>query len=373
MADSLNANEHYIFCGAKKLRCGFTTGTCAALSSYVAAQFAFCGKCPEEVTLVTPKGWRQTCPVIPDFAKARFGVKKDAGDDPDATDGIIIWAKVRLESCPDVNEKSGGACVIIDGGEGIGRVTKAGLDQKIGDAAINSVPRKMIENAVLEAKNLFADDFAGKIFVTIEAPEGKKIAAKTFNPVLGIEGGISILGTSGVVEPMSAQALIDSIEVEIRVIAESQKNQKERKLIVTPGNFGRDFIKAHPEFDGIPVLACSNFLGQAVDFASAYGFTKVIFVGHAGKFVKVAGGIFNTHSHVADCRMEIIAAHSAMQGADSEMIKKIMECATVDAAFDLLKEEGLEKKVWESIIEAGKKHLARRINGAYDFDFMIFR
>ncbi|MBQ7158896.1 MAG: cobalamin biosynthesis protein CbiD [Treponema sp.] len=390
MAEEILANEQYILSGTKRLRCGFTTGTCAALASRAAVEALLLGSVPETVSLRTPKGWLVKTAVIADETPVSFsnggkrfrcGVQKDAGDDPDVTDGCQIFATAEL--VPAERLSAGGAVatasdnadasdvrVMIDGGKGVGRVTKAGLDQKIGEAAINHVPRQMITAAVQDVCESYG--FSGTVRITIDIPQGEALARQTFNPQLGIEDGISVIGTSGVVEPMSEQALTDALETEIRVIAASYEDKTDRPLVITPGNYGKDFVALHPEWKNLPVLRCANFIGNAIDLAAAYGFTHVIFVGHAGKFVKLAGGIMNTHSHVADARMELICAHAALCGADKDLCAKIMDCATVDAALSVLDASNLTETVTRSLISAARKHVERRINGAYSFDLIMF-
>lgn len=420
MSDDIPANERYIISGSKRLRCGFTTGTCAALAAQAATIAAITGTLPESVTLRTPKGWlvhaspiKDTRSTLPTAKSARCGIQKDAGDDPDVTDGCIVYATVTLQphaavtdarECSHLPYKSTDAHhaaaafnaesvnVSIDGGKGVGRVTKAGLDQKPGEAAINSVPRAMITEAVRAACEQLC--FYGSAQVVIDVPEGETLAARTFNPQLGITGGISILGTSGVVEPMSETALIETIDTELRVRAHEQgcENVQQtapettaataehsfRPLIITPGNYGTDFIAAYSALSALPCVKCSNFVGEAIDRAIAYGFTHLLLIGHAGKFVKLAGGIMNTHSHVADCRMELLCAHAAVLGAPQPVLKSILECATVDAALDELDAEKQTPcsfnadAVMKRIIQAAQTHIAHRAVGCRCIGVLMF-
>lgn len=367
------ATEQFVNCGGKMMRCGFTTGSAAAMAAMAAARAAATGTFPDYARIGTPKGWDAVAEIkkraITGNMEAQCSVKKDAGDDPDATDGIEISAKVRL-----IPEERAGISVEITGGRGIGIVTKHGLEQEVGSPAINSVPRAMIEENV--ARVCAESSFTGKAEVEISAEDGEEIAKKTFNPHIGIIGGISILGTSGVVEPMSERALVDSIGVEMGVaLSEAESRGLGRHIVVTPGNYGEDFLKKRPEFGGIPVVKCSNFIGKAIDFAVEKKAERVTFVGHAGKFVKVAGGIMDTHSHTADCRMEIIASHAALtsfDALDKSDMARILSCATTDAAFDILDETGATDATCRSIIRAAKKHIARRSGGAFRFDFLMF-
>ena len=198
------AFEYYIRSGQKKLRCGYTTGTCAALAAAGAARLLLTGAPPETLRLVTPKGVAvevEPAEWVLENGAARCAVYKDGGDDADVTTGHLVVATVTKTA-------SG---IAIDGGKGVGRVTKPGLDQPVGAAAINRVPRQMIAGAV----QAVCEDtgYEGGLSVVISVPSGEELARRTFNPSLGIEGGISILGTSGIVEPMSAQAIVDTIAV----------------------------------------------------------------------------------------------------------------------------------------------------------------
>ena len=200
--------EQYIEKDGKRLRLGYTTGSCAAAAAKAAAWMLLTGRRKETITLDTPKGIRLELAVREITMHAdsvSCAIEKDSGDDPDVTKGTLIFASVRRTDEPGVH---------IDGGEGVGRVTKRGLDQPVGNAAINSVPRQMIRENVEEVMAL--TDSSGGLDVVISAPEGETLAKKTFNPRLGIVGGISILGTTGIVEPMSEAALVETIRVELR-------------------------------------------------------------------------------------------------------------------------------------------------------------
>ena len=341
--------EHYVTAGGKRLRCGFTTGTCAALAAAGAARRLLTGVWPDTVRLTTPKGIPVEVALEektegPDWAAC--GVRKDGGDDIDRTSGALIRARVERNDMGELR---------IEGGEGVGRVTKPGLDQPVGEAAINRVPRRMISEAVEQIAELAG--FTGGLTVTVSVPEGAAIAEKTFNPQLGVVGGISILGTSGIVEPMSAQALIDTIRVELRQTAA----MGHRRVILTPGNYGMDFLREH-DLDGlgVPAVKCSNFLGEAIDEAGLQGFEQVLLVGHAGKLVKLAAGIMNTHSRWADCRTELFCAHAAVCGAGQETCRRLMEAASSEACIDILREAGLYQPVLDSLLGAVQEHLDRR-------------
>ena len=360
--------EVYVRSGSKQLRCGYTTGTCAALAASGAAQLLLTGKAPETVRLITPKG----IPVeirpeevrLADKAEngaeglvAFCSVRKDAGDDPDVTNGMLVTAAV--------SKTEGG--ISIEGGEGVGRVTKPGLDQPVGEAAINSVPRQMIRAAA--AAVCEETGYPGGLHIVISIPEGKERAARTFNPQLGIEGGLSVLGTSGIVEPMSEQALLDTIALEIRQKACSGGT----KLILTPGNYGEDYLESRKgDLPDVPQVKCSNFIGDALDMAAAEGFSEVLLVGHVGKLVKLAAGIMNTHSHAADGRREVFCAHAALQGAGQEICAELMKQVTTDACLEILEKAGLREKVMQSILAAVQEHLDLRAAGRMETGAVLF-
>ncbi len=341
--------EHYIQSGGRRLRCGYTTGTCAALAAWGAATLLLTGRAPAQASLLTPKGLQVTVPLLDcrtDGRTAQCSVAKDAGDDADVTDGMPITATVERTDSPGI---------VIDGGTGVGRVTLPGLDQPVGAAAINSVPRKLIAEAAGRAAR--DAGYSGGLKVVISVAGGEQAAAKTFNPRLGIVGGISILGTSGIVEPMSEQALIDTIALELRQAA--AKGAK--RVILTPGNYGMDFLQARGMDRLAPVVKCSNYIGDALDAAGAAGFGEILLVGHAGKLVKLAAGVMNTHSRVADARAEIFCAHAALCGGDRDLCRALMAAPTSDACLDLLDAANLRQPVMESILTAIDTKLTARL------------
>ena len=355
--------EHYIRSGQKLLRCGYTTGTCAALGAAGAARLLLTGRAPETVGLRTPKGI--VVEVAPQFCRlcskttAECAIVKDGGDDVDATTGLPVVAAVTLLA-------DAPRTVTIDGGTGVGRVTKPGLDQPVGAAAINHVPRQMITEALL--KEAETAGYSGGFAVVIRIEGGEDAAKRTFNPHLGVVGGLSVLGTSGIVEPMSQQALLDSLQLEIH-----QAALQSRRLILAPGNYGLDYLAAHyPELREIPIVKISNFIGQALDMAAAEQFGEVLLVGHVGKLVKLAGGIMNTHSKQADCRTELFCAHAALCGADTVTCRALMDAATTDACLDILDAAGLKITVMASLLQAVQLHLDRRVEGAFTVGAVLF-
>lgn len=411
----------------EKLRYGFTTGSCAAAAAKAAAYMLLSGNEKKEISIVTPKGIVFETELL-DINRKEYevscAVKKDAGDDPDVTDGILIYARVyycdgKKCGCRDSGitsedgESAGGmtgqvydrcrnteatsedgeftediftldedgygnggitsedgksavgmtgqaydrrinteaksedgeftdnttrlvksrcAEIVITGGEGIGRVTLPGLDQPVGEYAINHVPREMIAREVAEVSALF--DCDRPLSVEIYAPEGVHLAEKTFNPRLGIVGGISILGTSGIVEPMSEKALVDTIKTELSV----KKALGEKTAVVSPGNYGLDFIRANYDYDLDRAVKCSNFIGDTIRMSGEMGFDSIILVGHVGKLVKIAAGMLNTHSKYGDHRMEVIREEAEKAGFPKECCERISNCISTDAAIDVLDE-----------------------------------
>lgn len=351
--------EKYVSKGSKKLRCGFTTGTCAAAASAGAARMLLSGKVIENITVITPSGNSVTVGLT-DIKKENdyvsCAVQKDSGDDPDVTDKILVYSTVSYE-------KSG---ITVDGGEGVGRVTKKGLKQQIGEAAINPVPRKMIEEQLKTAASDYSYD--GGLKAVISVPMGIQIAKKTFNPRLGIEGGISILGTTGIVEPMSEQALIDTISVELDV----RKAQNEEFIIVTPGNYGQDFLRDNLGIAVDKCVKCSNFIGDTIDMCIEKGFKSMFLVGHIGKLSKLGCTIYNTHSRYADGRMEAFALCAALCGAEREVLENILGCITTDAALEILKKEGIFDETIKMLEKRIDRSLKLRAKGSIEIGMITF-
>ncbi len=336
---------------AKNLKSGYTTGTCAALASKAAAELLLKGTLKSTVSVITPKGVKITVPLKSwkkEDGRAVCAVEKYAGDDPDVTNGVTVYSEVELTR---------GDAVVIDGGRGVGRVTQKGLQQKIGEAAINRVPRLMIEQAVREVFD--SCGYEGGARVVISIPEGEELAKKTFNPRLGIVGGISVLGTSGIVEPMSDSAVRDTISVELKY----RRANGAEYAVIAPGNYGMDFLKSELGLDIDSAVKCSNFVGDAIDYTHELGFLGALLVGHCGKFVKLAAGIMNTHSRTADARMEIIAAHSAVCGAGVETAAKIMDCVSTDEAIELVKAAEIADAVLAGIMNRIDYHVKKRADG----------
>ena len=353
MVHKTGLEDYDVVRNQKKLRFGYTTGSCAAGAARGAAELLLGEDEIGEVELMTPKGILLHLELLDmkrDENAASCAVRKDAGDDPDTTNGILVYAKVeKFQIRSDMEDR-----IVIDGGTGVGRVTKPGLSQKIGEAAINPVPRAMILQAVEEIADRY--HYEGGLKVTISVPEGEKIARKTFNPRLGIVGGISILGTSGIVEPMSEKALIDSIRVEMSQHAA----MGEQYMLVTPGNYGADYLREHMALPFEKNIKCSNYVGETIDMAVDMGVKGILFISHIGKFVKVAAGIMNTHSHSADARMEVLCANAIRAGGDLACARSILQCNTTDEALRVLDENHILRETMKEITDRIQFYLDHR-------------
>lgn len=352
--------EEYIIKDGKKLRLGYTTGSCAAAASKAAAWMLLTGKRKEKIQIDTPKGITLDLDVLQismDDTIVSCAIEKDGGDDPDVTKGSLVFAQVTRTETPGI---------IIDGGQGVGRVTKRGLDQPVGAAAINSVPRQMIRENLEEVCRL--TDYHGGLSVVISVPDGEQLAKKTFNPRLGIVGGISILGTTGIVEPMSEQALVDTIRVELR----QRKANGAEYVLLTPGNYGSDYIQKEIGIDPKTAVLTSNFIGESLDICKELGFRGALLIGHIGKLVKIAGGMLNTHSKYGDCRMDIMAAHAGAAGLSAPQIAAMLDCATCDDAIRILKENGLCAQTLERISNRISFIIDHRVAGEMNTGAILF-
>lgn len=414
--------DTFVYKDHKKLRCGYTTGTCAALAAQGAVRFLLTGSWKETEEIMTPKGIPVCVPLEEKTSGADWAecaVRKDAGDDYDVTNGILVYARaefvkdknfyqkvqmshlessesgaagekenpgLRLEDGsqqekekPDQqNAESSETLIEIDGGIGIGRVTKPGLDQPVGAAAINSVPRKMIRDAVyalLEEAGEFLP-----VSITISVPAGVEAAKKTFNPVLGIEGGISVLGTSGIVEPMSEEALVETIRTHLNVLrAEGRK-----WVIAVPGNMSAGFLKGYlteqnktsvgsMEAFMNSLVTMSNFVGRTIDITAELGFSGIMIAGHMGKLVKIGNGIMNTHSREADGRMDTMLSCALSAGTeDLELLRKIQGSNTTDEVMDHLKQAGILDDTIKVFLKRAAWHLAHRSRAEVKTGMIVF-
>jgi cobalt-precorrin-5B (C1)-methyltransferase len=344
----------------KRLRKGYTTGMCAAAAAQAATTILLGGNSPTQVTLLARTGELVTIEISEILMEndwVRCGTVKDAGDDPDVTNGMTVYTAVRQSSQPGV---------AVDGGEGIGRVTKPGLKVAVGKAAINPVPMQMITAAINSA--CLEQGYSGGIEAVVSIPGGQEVAKKTMNARLGVIGGLSILGSTGIVEPMSDQALVDTVKTEIDVVAASGV----KTLLMMPGNYGRSFAQQTLGLDTSNAVRFANFVGEALDHISETGVQSIMLIGHAGKLVKLAGGIMDTHSRNADCRLEIITAHAALAGASPEIARQLMECVTTEAAIDILLTNGINTAVWQSIGDKIAFYLEQRTKGQVAIEFVVF-
>ena len=373
--------EEYVIKNQKKLRLGITTGTCSAAAAQAAAMQLLLGVESHAVTLRTPKGMTVSVPVYlleSDSRKASYRVVKDSGDDPDVTNGTDVCVTVEYVQ-QSVREQTDGSqdssCAFtsesfpyltLDGGIGIGRVTKEGLEQAVGQAAINRVPRQMIFDAVADVYE--KANVCEPLHITVWMPEGETLAKRTFNPKLGIEGGLSVLGTSGILEPMSEQAIVATIETEIRQL----HAVGEEKVLVTPGNYGQAYASEYLRLNLAKSVKSSNYIGDTIDLAISYGMKDFLLIGNIGKLVKLAAGIFNTHSKVADGRGEIFAVHAAMAGAGADVVQEIYNCINTDRMLDVVEREGLREAVMQSILAAIEKHVAGRVGDTMRFGVIVF-
>ena len=346
------------------LRKGFTTGSCAAAASKAAAYMLLTGTKIDSIQILTPAGITYTaviCDCIRQENQVSCAVIKDGGDDPDITSGAHIVARVWLGQ-----ESENGLSIHIDGGEGVGRVTKPGLDQPVGAAAINHVPRQMIKTEVESVCELL--DYKGDIYIEISVPEGKRLAESTFNPRLGIVDGISIIGTSGIVEPMSSKALIDTIRVEL-----NQKKALGQKIVaISPGNYGIDFMKATFNYDLDLSVKCSNFIGDTIDLVIEAGFEGMLLTGHIGKLIKVSGGVMNTHSMYGDRRMELLSEAAVKVGCDSEHASNILEAATTEEGVRILSEINLVEPTMSYVMDRICYYLRQRAQDKLKIEVMMY-
>ncbi len=338
----------------KELRKGFTTGSCGAAAAKAALYMLLTGSVKDEIEIITPGGAVFRTEVKDIFRgenRVRCAVVKDGGDDPDVTTGLHVTAEVRAE------ERADGALEIrIEGGPGVGRVTLPGLDQPVGNAAINRVPRQMIEKELSEVAELL--DFRGRIRVILSVPGGEAAAERTFNPRLGIEGGISILGTTGIVEPMSTRAILDTIRVELN----QRKALGDRIAAVSPGNYGLNFMKETYGYDLNRSVKCSNYVGDTVDMVREMDFRGMLLTGHIGKLIKVSGGIMNTHSKEGDARMELLAAGVIRAGGSMDTLRGILNCRVTEEALGIIQAESpaLLRTSMESVMDRILYYLRKR-------------
>jgi len=350
----------------KELRKGFTTGSCGAAAAKAALYMLLTGSVKDEIEIITPGGAvfrTEVKDIFREGNRVRCAVVKDGGDDPDVTTGLHVTAEVCAE------ERGDGALEIqIEGGQGVGRVTLPGLDQPVGNAAINRVPRQMIEKELSEVAELL--DFRGRIRVILSVPGGEAAAERTFNPRLGIEGGISILGTTGIVEPMSTRAILDTIRVELN----QRKALGDRIAAVSPGNYGLNFMQETYGYDLNRSVKCSNYVGDTVDMVREMDFRGMLLTGHIGKLIKVSGGIMNTHSKEGDARMELLAAGVIRAGGSMDTLRGILNCRVTEEALGIIQAElpALLRKSMESVMDRILYYLRKRAGEGLPVECILY-
>lgn len=353
------SEDDYVYYNGRKLRKGYTAGTTATAASVAATKAILNQELQTDVSVHAANGQKvqfeiHNCSF--DGQKASVAITKDGGDDQDATDGMLIYSTVQLRNDNQIT---------LDGGKGIGRVTEEGLANQPGMAAINPTPRKMIKESV---RRVLGPDKGADI--VISAPEGEKVAKLTYNPKLGIVGGISILGTSGIVTPMSEESWKHSISIEMNI----HRKRGDESIVLTPGDMGEDFAKNELQIPVAKQVQMSNFVGYVLKEVQRLGFHKVLIVGDMGKLIKVSGGIFSTHSKDADARAEIMVANLALMGAPTDLLKKVYNCLTTISMIKLINEAGYQK-VYQIIADKIKlrseKLLAHR-KPTVEIDAVVF-
>lgn len=351
--------EEFICNNGKILKCGYTTGSCATAGALAGATYLLEEYMPSSVNVYAPNDRIIDIPIY-SYSVQKEGISctvlKDGGDDIDVTHGIEIVTTVTKVS----------KGIHIDGGVGVGTVTKGGLNQPIGSKAINSTPRNMISSNLKELSK--ANGYTGGFKVIVTVPRGEEVAEKTFNPRLGIVGGISILGTTGIVRPMSDKAILDTIWAELNV----KKSSGIKNLVLTLGNYGNFFVKESMNVDEEDCVQCSNFIGDTLDMANQLGFTDVLLVGHIGKLVKLGCGLMNTHSKYGDARMETLAICALKCGASVNVLNKVMECVTTDDAIKTLKGYNIFEETMQVLKGRISSYLSRRAGDKMHVDFITF-
>lgn len=348
-----------IYKNGELLKSGYTTGSCVTAASVAASRLLLTGIKSDEVIFSLANGEQGKMEIKSSYLKDDIAVSeviKDGGDDPDVTTGMIIGVRVSLTD----------ADIEIKGGEGIGVAMVEGLRVSKGEVAINPKPKEAIVKNLQKVKSEL--EYQGGFRVEVYAPEGMKRAKKTYNARLGIEGGISILGTTGIVEPMSEAAIVETIKLDID---RWYINNKE-SIIIAPGNYGKDYCQRVLGFQIDEAVKISNYLGEALDYIRYKGFKKVLFVGHMGKLVKVGAGIMNTHSAYGDARMEVMASYTALMGGNQQLIEDILSSSTTDRVCELLAKNNLINEVMTKIIERIIYHLKYRLGEGIQVNTVLF-
>jgi cobalt-precorrin-5B (C1)-methyltransferase len=311
------------------LRSGYTTGSCATATSLAAARLLLAGVVSDVAEIVLPKGQHVPMPLV--FCRmigeagegsegAEAGTIKDAGDDPDVTHGAVVFARVRLLDEPGV---------VFLAGPGVGTVTRAGLTLAVGEPAINPVPRKMMTEHLAE---LAAEHgYHGGFEVTIGVEGGEALALKTMNPRLGILGGLSILGTTGIVRPFSCSAYIASIHQGIDVARANGYTH----LAACTGNASEDAMRAHYGLPDIALIEMGDFVGAVLKHMKRAPVERLSVCGGFGKLSKLAAGHLDLHSRNSSIDLERLAQWAAEQGADDALQAAIRAANTSQQAVAL--------------------------------------
>lgn len=359
--------EEFVYVDGKKYKKGYTTGSCATAATKASLLSLLTGKKFSKIKILTPRNIELEIPIDSQTIERDFiisTVVKDGGDDIDATHMMEISSKIEIIKAEDIPvsiSKTRLQYIAITSGEGIGVVTKKGLSVEVGRPAINPVPIEMIEReieSIIDEFNIDVDNFLnGRVFlITVFAPEGKVVAKKTFNENLGIVGGISIIGTTGIVEPMSDEGWKKALSTELNIKKEAGYDE----IILVPGNIGLDTMVDTLGFDREKIVKMSNFIGYMLMECKRLGFNKIIIGGHIGKLIKLSAGIIDTHSRIADARNEVMVSNLALVGANIEFLKKIDSCVTTDAMIPIIKEYGYEDVfdiIAKKCVARAKKHI----------------
>lgn len=321
------------------LRTGYTTGTCAAAAAKAAATVLSGKQIDDRVTIELPDGSKASLPVL--YAKlqgqnATAAVRKDAGDDPDITDKALIEATLAF------NDKKQ---IVFLAGDGVGIVTKPGLQVPTGQPAINPVPRQMIQKAIRTVTQKGVD-------VTISVPGGKELAEKTFNPKLGILGGISIIGTSGRVRPFSVPALREALKCSLDIARAAGIIAP----VYLPGHIGKKAAQKHFTLKPDQIIEVSNEWGYMLDRLKDYDFQHLLAMGHPGKLVKLAEGNFDTHSSRSESAVGFIE-----KTAKDLIGKDFSSAVTTEAIFQDL-DRKQRKILADTLAEKIKGSITEKIN-----------
>ncbi len=329
--------------GHKPPREGFTTGSCAAAAALASALRQRCSRTPRAVTIATPSGRALTLEIV-ELPYPSCGVVKDAGDDPDVTDGMLVCASVR------VGEEDGPITFLA--GEGVGTVTRAGLKVPPGEPAVNPVPRRMIETALRTAIG------ERSAVVTISIPGGEERARRTFNPRLGIEGGLSVLGTTGIVRPYNLDSVYETFTLELNTFAAAGR----KAVGLTFGSTGEKAMRAAWNITSPCILRMGNYVGYVLDEALRLKFSRVLLCGHPGKLLKVAAGTFDTYNRTGDGRREALCTHAALAGVPRLTVQRLYDSATTEDAMRVMREEGLGF-LWSVLAEVAAERVRARMYG----------